>query len=170
MRGQAFGASGPSQWTGLRCLRTGHGRDDQAALLPEGAVQTPSPRAASTTATIRPVPLHEGRRRQNWRLHPEPRHRGAIGRNQVRSGAIPCRAQSSVIRCSRVQSPAVRNRAQSCNATITPVLLQRRSPIKSEDSLHPEPRHRDAIGRNQVQPGAIPCRVRRESIRPRART
>ena len=25
MRGQAFGASGPSWWTGLRCLRTDHG-------------------------------------------------------------------------------------------------------------------------------------------------
>ena len=45
MRGQAFGASGPSWWTDVRCLRAITSTTIRPVLLPCGAVQTSSPRA-----------------------------------------------------------------------------------------------------------------------------
>ena len=48
MRGQAFGASGPSRWTGLRSLRTDHERNDQtrAFCCQRGRSSAPSPSVA----------------------------------------------------------------------------------------------------------------------------
>ena len=48
MRGQAFGASGPSCWTDVRCLRAITSTAIRPVPQPRGTVQTSSPRAVRT--------------------------------------------------------------------------------------------------------------------------
>ena len=55
MRGQAFGASGPSCWTDVRCLRAITSTTIRPVPQPKGTVQTSSPRAVRTWTWSGPV-------------------------------------------------------------------------------------------------------------------